>query len=242
MQRWIWATALIIAAVIVTSWSAFADVEEELRTVAKDYLAAYARNDYAKIRPRLPVKDENLFGPYLFEGMPTLQRPKVDDTQALVEFTCKVNDPRFPQKGGILLKQKKGAWLVRQVLFFDRVPVLFNLPKRSKTDQDRKHEPVVADVAQQFLKAWQRGDTDEVLERWHRWMDNDDDVNDRLSFSNYEFETSTTKWGEHFAHYKAKLTYRWGILSYTMKFDGGFIMVKENDRWKVRGNVMVLYF
>lgn len=241
MQRWIWSVVFIVVASIVFSWAAYAE-DAEQRKVVQGYITAYARNDYAKIRPLFPTKDENMFGPYLFDGMPTLKRPKVDDNQALVEFTAKVKDDKFQKKGGILFMRRKGTWLVRQVLFYEDIPAIFNLPKKSVTDKDRQREPEVSELCVQFLKAWQRGDTDEVVKRSHRWEQSNDDINKGMSVSNFEFTPSTTKWGEPFARYKAKLTYKWGILSYSMQFNGGFIMMKENGDWKIRGNVMVLYF
>lgn len=242
MQRLIWISIFIIVATIVPVWFAYAEGDAEQREIVQDYLTAYARNDYAKLRSRLPTQDENLFGPYLFDGTPVLQRPKVSDTQALVEFTAKVKDDKFPAKGGILLMRRDDNWYVRQVLFYQKVPAVFNLPKKSVTDQDRNYEPVVTRTSEQFLKAWQHGDMDDITKLSHRWMDSDDDPNDGMSVSHFEFSKSTTRWGEPFARYKARLTYHWGILSYSMKFDGGFIMVKENGTWKVRGNIMVLYF
>jgi hypothetical protein len=238
----LWLTIFITALIISPAEIARSLGEAEQRRIIEEYLIAYARNDYAKLRPRLPARDENIFGPYLFDGMPRLSQPKIDDNKALVEFTAKVKDDKFPQKGGVLLMKRPGGWLVRQVLFYEKVPAVFNLPKRSITEQDRKFEPIVTDICEEFLKAWQRGDTAGVVKRSHRWMDRDDDLNKGMSVSHFELNADTTRWGEPFARYKARLTYRWGILSYSMKFDGGFIMVKEDGIWKVRGNVMVLYF
>lgn len=241
MQRWIWIIAFIIAGSLAFSWAAFAADAEQQKAV-QTYITAYARNDYAKLRPLFPTKDENLFGPYLFDGMPTLKQPKVDESQALVEFTALVKDDKLLKQGGILFKRHKGVWLVRQVLFYEKIPAIFNLPKKSVTDADRRNEPEVSRLCTQFLKAWQRGDTAEVVKLSHRWEQRDGDINKGMSVSPVEITPSTTKWGESFVKYKTKLTYKWGILSYSMQFNGGFIMVKENGKWKIRGNIMVLYF
>jgi len=242
MQRWVRLAIFIIAVFIAAAEITRAEDDAEQRKIIQEYFTAYVRNDYAKIRPRLPAQDENIFGPFMFDGVPTFQRPKVSDTKALVEFTAKINDNKFPDKGGILLMKRDEGWLVRQVLFYDKVPAIFNLPKKSITEEDRKNEPIVAKTCDEFIQAWKRGDTKEVLKRWHRWMDRDDDLNKGMSITNYEFTGATTQWKEPFARYSARLTYRWGILSYSMKFDGGFVMVKEKGIWKVRGNIMVLYF
>jgi hypothetical protein len=57
-----------------------------------------------------------------------------------------------------------------------------------------------------------------------------------------ELPLGTTAWGETFVRYQAKLSYHWSVLSYSMDFQGGLILVKENSEWKIRGNIMVMYF
>jgi len=233
---------LLVLVAGITGSSTRANADEDQRQIVSQYISAYARGDNAQLRHFLACRHENLFGPYPFTGFPTLTKVKVDDNQALVEFTGKVDDNKFHNKGSLLLYRRDGAWQVQQVLFYTKIPGIFNLPKKSVTDQDRQNEAPVRAVTEQFLTAWQAGDTKKVLERWYRWMDRDRDPNKGLSVSNIEITPSATTWGETFVRYKAKLTYRWGILSYSMNLQGGLILVNEDDELKIRGNVMVLYF
>ena len=242
MRCWLWLIALAALLLLTLPRPALADDDAEMSKLVHDYICAYARNDNPVLRMYLTTRDENLFGPFPFKGMPTLKKPTVDDNQALVSFEAKMPDANYPGKGGILFYRKHGTWLVRQVLFYDKVPVLFNLPKKSVTDKDRQNEPVVAGIADQFMKAWQKDDTTTLNKYFHRWMDDEPDIRKGMSVSKYESNRTVTDKGEIFIRYKAKLTYRWGLLSYTMDFNGGFILVKENGAYKLRGNVMVLYF
>lgn len=216
--------------------------EADIRQMINNYLYAYARNEIPVVRQYLPTEEKNLFGPYLFAGLPVLTGAKVDENQALVEFSAKVLDPQFPQKGGILCRQIDGVWLVRQVLFYDKIPAIFSLPKRSVTDADRANEARVLVVARQFTQAWHRGDNATLTRLWHHWPDHERDPIKGISLSQLTLTQHATDWNDTFTRYSAKLTYRWGILSYSMTFNGGLLLVKENGKLRVRGNIMVFYF
>jgi len=241
MRRRIFIAAVMACALFMTAFSAYAN-EKEQQQVVQEYLRAYARNENAKMKQYLVQQDANQFGPYPFTGTPVLQRPKVDDNQALIEFSGKVGDSKFPDKGGILCYKRDGVWLVRQVLFYEKVPGIFNLPKKSVTEADRKSEPTVANLGERFMNAWRRGDTETLLKNWHRWMDRQGSINNGISMSNYQFTGGKTGWGDAYGAYQTKLTYKWGVLSYTMKFNGGLMLAQENGTWKIRGNIMVLNF
>lgn len=241
MRRWVWIIILVGCGLLATTLAGFAD-DKEQRKVAYTFLTAYARNENEKIRPYLVDDDANQFGPFPFTEAPTLKRAKVDDNQAIVEFTAKVKDEKYPVKGGVLCKRHEGTWLVRQVLFYEKVPGIFKLPSKSVTDDDRAEEPAVNAVAAAFVKAWQRNDLKTMMDMRHHWAERESDPIKGLSIANFDCDILQTKWGESFVKYKSKLTYKWGILSYSMNFTGGMVMVKEDGKWKVRANVMVLYF
>jgi hypothetical protein len=241
MRRWIWLMLLTMGVLCCSPRSVFGDAGPE-QQVLHEYLKAYVRNDYGTLKQYLPTKEENLFGPYPFIGKPEFTRAKVDDRQALVEFTGTVDDKQFPNKGAILCYCLDGVWRVRQVLFYQKIPSVFNLPEKSVTEKDRKSEPVVTTLAERFLENWKRGDTAAIQQDTYRWVDRQSDLNKRITVNNYRYNGGQTRWGEPFGVYEAKLTYKWGILSYTMRFNGGFVMVKEDETWKIRGNIMVFYF
>lgn len=240
MTRWIW-LFMIAGALGFISLTARADSETEQRLVVQQYLKAYTRNDYAAMKQFFPEEDANLFGPYPFIGMPILKRAKVHKNQALVEFSGKTADSQFPETGGILLFCYNNTWRVRQVLFYEQVPAIFNLPKKSVTDTDRKSEPEIAVQTEQFIKAWKQGDTQTMMKHWHRWMDRPGKIKN-ITVSNYDYQAGKTNWNAPFGKYQARLTYKWGLFSYAMSFNGGFLLVKEKDVWKVCGNVMIMYF
>ncbi len=241
MRRWIW---ILLAAFALVTWACdgWATDNKEQRKLAFNFLAAYARSENTKVRPYLVGEEANQFGPYPFTEPPVFKQPCVDDNQALVPFTGKVPDGKFPDRGGVLLKREKGRWLVRQVLFYEKVPAIFRLPSKSVTDKDREEEPRAADVTNKFFSFWQRGDTKSMLAIQHRWWEGDSDPVKGLSITGFDCDIDQTKWGETFVKYQAKLTYKWGFLSYSQNFKGGVVIVNERGGWKVRTGVMVMYF
>ena len=241
MRRWIWLMLFTAGTLCCFTWSAFGDPDPD-QQVVREYLKAYVRNDYGTLKRYLPAKEENLFGPYPFTDTPKLTRAKVDDRQALVAFTGNVDDKQFPGKGGILCYRHNDVWRIRQVLFYQKIPTVFNLPEKSVTEADRNGEPMVTALVERFIANWKQGDTAALQQDYYRWMDHEHDLNTRISVSNYQYKGGQTRWGDPFGSYEAKLTYKWGILSYSMRFNGGFVLVKEGDDWKVRGNIMVFYF
>lgn len=218
-----------------------ADTDEQ-RKVAERFLVSYFTQDMKGVRATLPDTDAELFVPYPFKGAIKLETPKVDDGQALIDFTCPVVDPKFPARGGLLMRKDDEVWHVRQVLFYDKVPKLFRLPSKSVTDADKRQEPRVQAVGKAFLNAWERGETEKMLDHWYNWPNHTKDILKGMSVNNLVFTNGVTAWKDPYLGYTAKLTYRWGPLSYSMDVKGGLVMAKEKDAWKVRANQLVFDF
>ena len=218
-----------------------ADETQMVRT----YLDAYIRHDMPVVRTYSPTDSGEQFGAFPFTGFPTLGKTTVDRNQALVEFS---GDPRatgLPHHGGLLFYRDirdHNIWKLRQVLFYTHIPAIFNLPTRSKTAIDQGYEPTVAALARRCLQAWQRGDTDTLLAHWHNWTRREGVPITGLSVSDFHVVFQPVGHHEQFARYTAHLTYKWGVLSYSMPLDSGVFLTKEGTEWRVRGNVMAFYF
>jgi hypothetical protein len=240
-RRWL-AAALAGVGVSLAFHACLAAEHDDQRQVVGAFLEAYVRQEMSKLSPYVPAKPENLFGAYPFVGLPTLSRPKVDGCQALVEFTGATVQSVLPSRGGLLFYRDDTTWKVRQVLFYEKVPRIFNLPKRSVTAKDQAREPIVAALGSSFLKAWRSGDTPALLANWYNWTRREDDPVRGLRVRGMEVSVTPISSQEAFATYKGRLRYGWGILSYSMSMGGGLFLVREGDEWKVRGNVMTLRF
>ncbi|HOS43688.1 MAG TPA: hypothetical protein PK794_08365 [Armatimonadota bacterium] len=236
------ALSVLIGLMLLAAPATWAGDAEEQRQTAMRFLQAYVRQDIATVRNYVPTSLEAMFGAYPFTGAYTFTTPKVDDGQALVEFTGNVADRNLPPKGGVLMRRDGNDWKVRQVLFYDKVPRLLNLPSRSITNADRAQESVVKAVAQRFLEAWRRKDVARMDELTYKWQLVNKDPIKGLSLTNITLSNSTTTGGEPLVKYSAKITYRFGILSYSMDFKGGLVLVKHNGDWKVRGSLLLFDF
>lgn len=223
------------------AWAQGANDEAMQRQVAAKFLRAYMLQDYEEMTQYLPAQKQ-LFGPYPFTKPPTFGAPKVDDGQALIEFTGSVADRRFPAKGGLVMREFDGAWYVRQIYFYDHIPRIFNLPTRSVTKKDRSNEPKTEIVAQRFMRAWERGDSAAMMDDWYNWSARSKDPIKGLSMSSTSINLDTSAWDDPLVSYTTKLTYKFGPLSYSMKVKGGFTLVKEGGAWKVRANTLLFDF
>jgi len=218
---------------------------DEQQQVATKFVQHYLVSDLNQLTQTLPSTGFQLFGPYPFTGKVTLGAPKVDERQALINFTAEgTADDRFHRRGAILLWRNKQTekWQVRQVLFYERIPRLFNLPSKSRTARDKGYEPEVKAVGTAFMEAWRRNDAPRMLALWYDWTKSPRDPADGLSVSNIEVDLSRAAWDDPYARYSAKLTYRYGILSYSMTVKGGLLLVDDHGQWKVRANTLVLDF
>jgi len=234
------------AVMVISSGNAQALTDNaDPQQIVKTYLDAYIRQDMSVVRAHSPAMLEDQFGEFPFVAFPTLSHPKVDRNQALVEFTGIPREKELPKRGGLLFYRDMHdhyIWKLRQVLFFDKIPAIFNLPTHSKTDQDRGYEPTVAALASRCLHAWQQGDTDTLLASWHNWTKREAPPIHGLSVKDFSVIIQPTNHKEHYAHYNARLTYQWGLLSYSMSIGGGLFMTKEANDWRIRGNVMAFFF
>jgi len=86
------------------------------------------------------------------------------------------------------------------------------------------------------------GATAALLANWYNWTLRKDDPIRGLRVGDMEVSVTSISGQEAFAVYRAKLTYEWGILAYSMSIGGGLFLVKEGNDWKVRGNVMMFSF
>jgi hypothetical protein len=232
--------ALIIALALTPA--ARAGDAEDQRVAASAFLQAYVRQDIATVRNHVPDTTQEMFGKYPFTGAIKLDSPKVDDRQALVPLTGAVNEPCCPGKGGVLLRKDDGEWKVRQVLFYDQVPKLLNLPSRSITTTDRNQEGTVKAVAQRFLDAWKKADVKAMDALTYKWAAVNKEPIKGLAMSKLSVSNTTSSQGEPMVKYAAKITYRWGIVSYTLDFKGGLVLVKDRGAWRVRGSILLFDF
>ena len=247
MTRHVYYLAAVIFAICFFIANARALAEcDDLQQMVHTYLDAYIRQDLSVVRAHSPSTQSELFGAFPFTSFPTLSEPKVDRNQALVEFTGEPREKELPKHGGLLFYRDMKdhyIWKLRQVLFFDKIPAIFNLPTRSKSDADRGYEPLIASLARRCLQAWQLGDTDTLLAHWHNWTTREGVPIRGLSVRDFNVVIMPTNHKEQFAHYKARLTYQWGLLSYSMSIGGGLFLTKDASKeWRVRGNVMAFYF
>jgi len=215
-----------------------ADGDEAKLQVAQKFLRAYLlKND--DVLPYITSHSASMFGPYPFKSPLQFNTPKVHGNQAIMEFSGTTIDGKFPSKGGILFYNHNYKWHVRQVFFYDHIPNMFGLPTKSVNAKDRSFEPEVKAMGESFMAAWERGEREKMLVHWWNWPKMPGDPVKGLHMSNLNMNVSSTAWGDAYVSYSVKMTYRWGILSYSMTLHGGLVLVQENGAWKVRGNVLV---
>jgi hypothetical protein len=238
-----WCLVLLVAVLfLLPTFARAASQEDQQRTAAVDFLRHYLMQELSQTKEYLPTTKKAVFGPYPFTQPPVLSRPKVDNRQALVDFSAPVIDAAFLPKGGVLLYRDQGTWKVRQILFYRKVPALFRLPYASRTDADRAQEPTVQQIAEDFLQAWKHGKAAELLDHAYAWHERADDPVKGLHFNACSVSLTQTSWADSCAQYCAALSYKWGLLSYTFQLKGRLFLTKESGTWKVRGNVMVFDF
>jgi len=229
---------MIALALVVTTMPAVAsDYEDQCKTV-RTFLTHYIRHEFSPVRPVIPALAQNQFGPYPVVWEPVFGSPRFDAHQALVEFTATPLEKALPGKGGVLLYKQKGIWKIRQVLFYGKIPRIFNLPTRSVTAVDKAFEPTIAALAEEFVKHWQRGEVDGLMDKWYNWSTRKDEPINGLSTNIQSITVMPSAFGEPLVTYKGRATYRWGILRYSMALEGKLFLTKEGNDWKVRGNVM----
>jgi hypothetical protein len=192
----------------------------------------------------VPVSFKELTGQFPFASQPTIIAVKVDDNQALAEFTVKVNEKKIPTKGAVLFYKKSGLWYVRQVLYFNKIPKVFNLPTRSITAADKSYESVVRETAVKFFKLWEDSEYDKMELLWFRWPDMDRKPVEKLSIRNVKITQDEVSWKDPYITFSCQIAYKltsW-LPPATMQVKGHFMMVKIGDSWKVRGNQVILEF
>jgi hypothetical protein len=241
---------LIVVLIFVVVLFAFgakrskADDASERAEVAKKFIDGYFRNDYDVMKACVPAGFKDLTGTFPFNGQPAITAIKVDENQALADFTANVADSRIPTRGAVLFYKRTGLWYVRQVLYYNKIPKVFNLPSKSKTSSDKSFEPVVRETAVKFLKLWEEGNYEKMEQLWFRWPDMDREPIAKLSVRNIKITQEELKWKDTYINFSCQIAYKltsW-LPPATMQVKGHFSMVKVGDVWKVRGNQIMLEF
>ncbi|MHB9025903.1 MAG: hypothetical protein ACYC7E_17320 [Armatimonadota bacterium] len=217
------------------------DIDRQ-REVSQKFLKAFLTRDMDAVRDVVPTKPQHLFGPYLFNETLKLNGPKVDDDEAAIDFTANVGDSRYPRQGAFLLKKHNNTWYMRHVFFFDKIPIYLQLPRKSVTPADQKQEPRVKEAATDFLAAWKRNDCGTMHDLWYNWTKYNKPRRNNFYMSNLSLTTTKNVWKDVYIKYSAKLSYKWGLLSYSVNFNGGLTMVEENGDWKVRPLTLIFDF
>lgn len=206
---------------------------------ASTYLNALVRGDGATLVRLAPKTPQNKFGPCPFTEMPRLRSPRVDLHRAGVLFNGKVTDPDLPDNGGITLTLldhvKTDRWRVRQVAFFDKLPLGLRMPKRSITKKDEAQEPVVLRTAQRYLAAWMKGDYKTMERLAFDWLPGVDRA-PGMRVRSIQFRARPSEGGETRINFTAKVTmYR--VLPKTL--EGTLFAVREDGEWKIRGTELM---
>lgn len=218
-----------------------ADAEDQ-QQIAEKFLLAYLKQDYATVKQCVPALKSDYFGPYPFKGDVTITRVIVDRNQALLEYSGKGVDEQLPSKGGLLFYKRKDVWYVRQVLYYERIPRIFNIPPKSTTAADRKHEPKVKEIGTTFLKAWKGGNQQGMFKVWYNWIEGRGEATKGLTIGKPTFENNTTAWKDPLVRYEIKLSYKLGPVKLSMNVKGGLVLCKDGNTWKVRPNQLIFYF
>jgi len=215
---------------------------DDQRNLMQSFIVAYFTKDMPTVRMCVPKNQANLFTQYPFSATPTLSNAKVHINQALVEFSGPVIDQQMIGKGGILFSKHGKLWQVRQLMFYNKVPRIFNMPSRSITSEDRSYEGTVNALAKKFMVQWKSNCPSGMLGLWYNWVKDNPDRITGLQMKNFQASSARTQWNEPFMNYSVNLSYKLGPLSYRMTAHGGMVLVKERGAWKVRANSFFLYF
>ena len=215
---------------------------DDQKSVTEKFIMAYFLQDMKTVRECLPDNVLDLFNPYPLTSSPKYMRPKVHDNQALLEFTGTTADNRFFTRGGIVFYKHKNIWYVRQVLFYNTIPVMFGMPDHSITPADCGWEPKVLAVGSKFMSDWKDKNTAGMMAVWHNWPGVDRDPVKGLTLRNFTATVSMTHWKDPLVTYNVDASYKFGFLTYRMRIVGGLVLVKEGSGWKVRANNFLFDF
>ena len=212
MRRFtLFACAFAVLLCVFTLSAARASEADEQRAVAQKFVLAYFLQDMRTVRGCLPDNKPDLFNPYPFLSMPKFSRPKVHDNQALLEFTAATADKRFSSHGGIIYYKHNNIWYVRQVLFYNTVPIMFGLPNHSVTAADRAWEPAVLALGEKFMADWKKNDSASMLGVWHDRSKVDREPIKGLTLQNFSAVIGKTHWRDPFVTYTIEATYHLGF-------------------------------
>jgi len=237
------AAAAVIAAVALRSGAAPAPptgLDPAAEKAARTYLEALVKGDAAVLVRLTPHKPENKYGPFPFAQIPRLDGARVDAHRAGVLFTGATKDPELPDQGAVSLTLldhvTQDPWRVRQVAFFDRLPLGAKIPKRSITGRDKAQEPLVTKAARRYIAAWMRGDYATMDYLAFNWIARMRPVA-ATRIRSIEFRAQPTENGEIKVGFTAKVTV-YKVLPKTL--EGTLFAMCEDGEWRIRGTELTI--
>ena len=236
--RWVGMSVLGLLAALPAAAQPALIFDREAEQVARAYLKAKAETDTDVLARLRPAELANKFGPSLFLAMPRVDKPRADAHRGVVEFSGKCAEG-LPGTGVIdMAKVDEGPaadrWKVQQIFWTNRVP---GLPKRSVTKQDAAQEKLLISAAQRYLAAWLQGDYATMSRLHYDKLSTRNKGKSYFALRSASFNPKPTSWGELRVSFQAKVVIA-KILPKTV--NGDFYMLKEEGRWKVRGNAFTL--
>jgi len=208
---------------------------------ARTYLYALVDGDAAVLLRLTPIKLENKYGPCPFAEMPRLDSARVDAHRAGILFKGRTKDPALPDQGAITLTLLDGVtkdpWRVRQIAFFNRLPLGARVPKRSITARDRAQEPLVINAARRYVAAWLRGDYRTMNHLAFEWIPLVHQPAPGMRVRSIQFRATTAENGETKINFTAKVT-MFRVLPKTLQ--GTLFAMREGNEWKIRGTELTI--
>jgi hypothetical protein len=237
------ATAAVIAAVALRSGADLNPspaLDPAAERAARTYLEALVKGDAAVLVRLTPDKLENKYGPSPFVGTPRFDGARVDAHRAGVLFRATTKDPELPNQGAVSLTLldhvTRDPWRVRQVAFFNRLPLGAKIPKRSITRKDKAQEPLVIEAARRYIAAWMRGDYDTMEYLAFDWIPRIRPVAG-MRIRSIEFRARRTEHDEIKLNFTARVT-MYKVLPKTL--EGTLFALREDGEWKIRGTELTI--
>jgi len=215
-------------------------LDPEAERAARAYLEALVNGDAAVLLGLTPKNLENKYGPCPFARMPRLQRARVDAHRAGVPFSGETKDPALPNQGAITLtlldQVPRDPWRVRQVAFFDELPLGARIPKRSITHKDKAQEPPAAKAAHRYIAAWMRADYRTMDGLAFNWIARMRPI-PGMRLRSIELRARHAEGGEIKITFTANVTI-FRVLPKTLV--GALYAMREDGEWKIRGNELTM--
>ena len=234
--------ALVALGVLLASGAAaLGKLDPGAEKAAREYLTALSRNDRATMKRLTPSEPRDLYGPFFFKRLPVLRGPRVDSHRAAIDFEGESVDPELPPRGTITLvkldERKSEAWVVRQVLWYDKkqLPLGVKVPDESVTEADQRQELEISRSARAFLLAWLHEDYARMKHLSFDWLSRKkaQEPPRFVKLRELRLNEAGALEGAIKVKYEARLT----LIGFLPHRTSGFVYVlKEDGAWKVRGN------